>query len=283
MKILSCMILVLAVACGGNNGGGDDGGDDDGGGDGGMVTPDAMIPVPASCVNGPIPTNPECSDCIDNDGDGEIDTFDVQCSGPLDDAENSFATGIPGDNMDAVNQDCFFDGNSGAGNDGCNIHVCCLLGAPDKASCPIGANQYNPMECPPPIGTTPLSQMCIDVCGALAPPGCDCFGCCTICNDTACADVIINPQTSPNCTPDTITDPAFCKACTKVPSCGSTQCGGDTCILCPGQTPDDLPTSCGGMTQCPSGSQSCANGEACPAMTYCNETAKCCVGIIGLH
>jgi hypothetical protein len=49
-----------------------------------------------------------------------------------DNDESSFATGIPGDNIDTVNQDCFFDGNSGGGDDGCDIHVCCLLGAPDR-------------------------------------------------------------------------------------------------------------------------------------------------------
>ena len=59
--------------------------------------------------------SPQCSDGIDNDGDGKIDYDDPECVGPLDNDESSFATGIPGDNMDACKQDCFFDGNSGAG------------------------------------------------------------------------------------------------------------------------------------------------------------------------
>ena len=71
--------------------------------------------------------NSACNDCIDNDGDGQIDGFDTECTGPADNDESSFATGIPGDNRDAVKQDCFFDGNSGAGNDGCDIHVCLSL------------------------------------------------------------------------------------------------------------------------------------------------------------
>lgn len=282
MKIFVCAILAFAVACGGNNNSGDDdgGGGDGGGGDGGG-SGDAQLPV--GCT-GPDTTKPQCSNCIDDDGDGKIDDFDLQCTGPLDRLEDSFATGIPGDNMDAVNQDCFFDGNSGAGNDGCNIHVCCLLGAMTKQECMIGQNQYDPAQCPPPIGNVPLSQMCQDVCGALTPPGCDCFGCCQICNEAnQCATVIINPNTSPNCTSGTITDPAACTPCTQVPSCGNTTCGGSTCILCPGQDASDLPPECNMTTSCPAGVQSCAMGETCPAQTYCNDASKCCVGIIGLQ
>src|SRR5262249_1555053 len=156
-------------------------------------------------------------------------------TGPLDNDESSFKTGIPGDNVDPVHQDCFFDGNSGSGNDGCNIHVCCLLGATTVAMCPIGANQYNPADCPPPIRTKPLSQLSIDVCGKLTPPGCDCFGCCKICDTTGCYTVETNPNTSPDCTGATLSDPTKCKPCMQVTSCGNTDCGGQTCILCPGQ------------------------------------------------
>ena len=280
MKTLACVILVLAVACGGKHNMGDDQGDDAGGDDGGGPVVDGALPP--ACVNGAGTT--QCSDCVDNDNDGFIDSYDVECTGPLDNDEASFATGISGDNKDAVNQDCFFDGNSGAGNDGCNIHVCCLLGAKTVQECTIGANQYNPADCPPPIGTKPLSQMCIDVCGRLAPPGCDCFGCCTICDPTTnlCYDVATNPITSPECTQATISDPTKCKPCTKVPSCGSSTCGGMTCILCPGQDPNDLPASCNGSTQCPTGSTACPLGTECPTGTYCDAGSKCCVGIIGL-
>lgn len=277
MKIFVCAILAFAVACGGNNNaGGDAGGDGGGGGDGGI---DAKVPT--GCT-GPMLGLPQCSNCIDDDNDGFIDSFDVECTGPLDDNEASFATGIPGDNIDAVNQDCFFDGNSGAGNDGCNVHVCCLLGATTKQECMIGQNQYDPMECPPPIGNTPLSQQCIDVCGALTPPGCDCFGCCTVCNPATnvCKDIATNPNASPNCTLQDLENPTVCKPCTKVTSCGNTMCGGSTCILCPGQDPNDLPPECNGMSECPTGQTSCAMGEACPAQTYCDQGSGCCVGVI---
>src|SRR5262245_10911807 len=40
-----------------------------------------------------------CSNGIDDDGDGLVDGFDPECTGPLDNDEGSFATGIPGDNV----------------------------------------------------------------------------------------------------------------------------------------------------------------------------------------
>ena len=67
----------------------------------------------------------QCSNGIDDDHDGLTDYFDPECVGGLDDDESSFATGIPGDNMDACKQDCFFDGNSGAGDDGCDWQLKC--------------------------------------------------------------------------------------------------------------------------------------------------------------
>ena len=265
--------------CGHNGGASTDGGGDDGGGtgDGGCTGLCTDAPPFTGTCN---PNGPQCSNCIDDDGDGKIDGADVEYTGALDNDESSFSTGIPGDNIDAVKQDCFFDGNSGAGNDGCNIHVCCLLGAHTRAECPIGANQYNPADCPPPLGTTPLPQKCIDTCGGLAPPGCDCFGCCTECipgtNPPQCFDIDINPATSPGCNDTNIADPAVCKRCTQVESCGNSTCGGTTCVLCPGQDPSTLPASCTGQT-CPLGTTACVAG-ACPADTYCSN--GCCIGVI---
>src|SRR5260221_8786085 len=37
----------------------------------------------------------QCSDGKDNDGDGLIDGFDPECTGPWDNDESPFATGIP--------------------------------------------------------------------------------------------------------------------------------------------------------------------------------------------
>jgi hypothetical protein len=78
-----------------------------------------------------------CSDGIDNDLDGLADEFDPECSGPYDNDEATFWTGIPGDNKgSSAATECFFDGNSGPGNDarcaewtpnGCDCFGCCWI------------------------------------------------------------------------------------------------------------------------------------------------------------
>jgi hypothetical protein len=126
-----------------------------------------------------------------------------------------------------------------------------------------------------------ISQQCIDTCGKLVPPGCDCFGCCTICDPVTnlCKDIEINPVVSPDCTPETLDDTAKCLTCTKNAECGTGACGGETCILCPGQDPSDLPDSCGGETQCPNGGQACAGDVDCPTTApFC--ASGCCIADI---
>jgi hypothetical protein len=180
-----------------------------------------------------------------------------------------------------VNQDCFFDGDSGAGNDGCNIHVCCLLGATTKADCTIGANQFDPASC-----ATTVTTECIQKCGAVTPAGCDCFGCCTICDSadpSVCRDVTINQVISPNCTAETLDDSTKCIACTKNTLCDGGSCNTgpgtpDACVLCPGQDPSTLPMECNGMTTCPNGEPTCTGDAMCPAGNYCSN--GCCIGVI---
>jgi hypothetical protein len=315
------LFAALAFACGNNGGSNGDGGADDG--DGGTTgEPDAFEaiidapPFGGSCTVG---SGTQCSDCVDNDTDGFIDGFDPQCSGPLDRLEDSFATGIPGDNMDATYQDCFFDGDSGGGNDGCSQHVCCLLQAggstpntnDDVSQCMALAPQsnyakYDRSKCYQPFGNVPVPTKCTMNCGPLAPPGCDCFGCCTVCDAGGCRDVVLNPAVSPNCTQDTIsnngpdnvdnTGDEPCKRCVQVTNCGSTECAAPTCTdannpscctPCPGQCTDPnnlstcnppLPAHCNNQTECPTGYQACAADMSCPAGTYCQ--SDCCVGII---
>jgi hypothetical protein len=266
------VVPVLLVACGHHMAGaGDPGGNADGG-VGGSID----APMFSGMCN---PGGPQCSNCKDDDNDGKPDGFDLQCTGPNDNDESSFGTGIPGDNMDPVEQDCFFDGDSGAGNDRCNIHVCCLLGATTTTDCPdnLGRNKYHPEDCPPPIGTRPLDAMCIKTCGKLAPPGCDCFACCTIFDAASghFVDIDINPAVSPDCTPATLSDPTRCLRCTKNEQCNGGACGDGTCTLCPGQI--NLPPSCTSGVSCPNGEDACTNG-ACPPSTYCSN--GCCIGVI---
>ena len=292
--LLTCFLAVALYACGNNSGSGSDanGGGD---GDGGNGVIDAGFgmdaPFTGTCTAG----GAQCSNCTDDDMDGKVDGFDPECTGPLDNDEASFKTGIPGDNIDSTSQDCFFDGNSGSGNDGCNQHTCCLLQSANKQECHQQAplaneNKYNIPDCYTPFGQTPVPSKCTMICGPLAPPGCDCFGCCTICNPalatasntTGCFTVDINPAVSPNCDTNNLNDPAACKQCVKNPDCGSSECGGQTCILCPGQDPSTLPSSCSGSTACPEGINPCTptpdGGGSCPVGLYCSQ--GCCIGTI---
>jgi hypothetical protein len=197
----------------------------------------------------------ECSDGMDNDGDGAIDGFDVECTGACDDDESSFATGIPGDNKDP-HQDCFFDGDSGAGNDGCR-------------------DQENP------------SDECIAFCKALTSNGCDCFGCCTV---RMPDDSLVSVQLGGECA-DFETDVGTdkCQTCTPATECMN-ECG--ECELCPGKTEADLPESCfetgtgggsgtggsGGGVTCDNGAKVCDSSSDCGTSGYCQ--LGCCVTIV---
>jgi hypothetical protein len=158
-----------------------------------------------------------CADGVDNDNDGVMDGFDVECTGPYDDDEGSFETGISGDNQDPFWQDCFFDGNSGAGDDGCRYHTECLTGErdQDEASCNV-------------------SDTCVDFCSARTPPGCDCFGCCTVAGE----DGPLNVITGVGCDSS---DFSACTECVKSEDCDN-ECG--ECELCIGRTVNDLPDDC---------------------------------------
>jgi hypothetical protein len=269
--LLLATLLAAAAACDGSDNVVSDG-DRDGGGDCGgtcvdfsdaaLGTPDAG---PGSCT----PAGPACNNCTDDDGDSLVDGADPECTGSLDDDEGSFGTGISGDNVDAKTQDCFFDGNSGGGDDKCKFHTCCLLAGP----CPeaLQPPRFDPAECV-------MSTTCINNCAPLAPPGCDCFGCCTICNQAGCFDVLTNPAIAPNCQAETVDDATACPRCTKAADCGGGDCTAGECQLCPGQTADDLPASCGGDNACPAGRTTCAAQADCRDDEYCS--SGCCIAVI---
>jgi len=271
---IALLLGVLSITGCGDDGGSANG-DANPGGDGstsnidaGPTHPDGM--VPENCV----PGGTQCTDCVDNDEDGDIDGYDVECTGAEDDDEDSFATGIPGDNMDLVNQDCFFDGDSGAGNDGCNRHVCCILGL-DATQCDDGGydSNFDPAsDCPP------VDPECLEVCAPATPPGCDCFGCCTMCDDAGCVDIYTNPAIAPDCNSDVIHDQTLCPACVKVTDCGESCTDDPTdCILCPGQDPSELPPECT-VQECPGGAPACQGNGDCAATEFCLN--GCCVAVV---
>ena len=239
----------------------------------------------------------QCTDGIDNDGDGRIDGADPECVSSLDNDESSFATGIPGDNRDACKQDCFFDGDSGAGNDGCNWDLHCDMDG-GLVGCP-----YRPS----PRCSDPQNATCQRFCLQFTPNGCDCFGCCTIFDPQG---VPHDVRLSSMCSVARVNDRAACPPCAKVPSCDN-PCG--RCELCLGRDPASLPADCGsgsgsggsggaaggGMgsggsggaagdgggsgLRCPGTQVPCGPGgvdpSRCPADTFC--VTGCCIPTIG--
>lgn len=215
----------------------------------------------------PIPTPTEmvdcagriyaCGDLIDNDGDGLIDLQDPECTGPCDDDEGSFATGIPGDNVDC-RQDCFFDGNSGQ-SERCEWDLACDPNNPgEELGCAYRPGNEDLQRC-----QNQAPQECIDFCAPLTPPGCDCFGCCTVDTPNGPIDIFLNG--SDECSLDNLD---ACKTCTsKVGECGN-ECDPEDCELCFGET--ELPEGCSETT--------CDFGNPCHELDDCAEEEYCFLG-----
>jgi len=270
---LALLSSVLALACGGKQ-------DGDGSGSGGQVVGlagnGASAAAPGSGGTGSGATsgaidpgtglpNGVCNNGDDDDGDGLIDGFDPECTGPADNDEATFATGIPGDNRDPKWQDCFFDGNSGAGDDGCRYHTDCLYGTIDQDA-----------------GNCQLTEQCVDYCRELTPNGCDCFGCCTVRErDGTNVDILMQPA----CSLEKLDDAAACPRCTKSADCQNT-CG--RCELCPGKTEADLPDDCmpdppdpppdGGTPPDPPPSYTCEGAPVCTLSGDCASGQYCQLG-----
>ncbi len=223
-----------------------------------------------------------CTNCEDDDGDGLIDAFDPECTGPLDNDEGSFATGIPGDNIDFC-QDCFFDGNSGHGDDGCQYHTECLYGNASAARGNSGCFSCD------------VSNECRNNCLPYTPNGCDCFGCCEVYDDGEPLYVLLESS----CSLDTLEG---CTACQPSTDCVN-EC--DPCEICIGKT--ELDPSCGNsdnpppgddgpddpdagtpggddpdsgaseppLPQCAEGQQACTAAMPCAAGHFC--LTGCCV------
>jgi hypothetical protein len=215
-----------------------------------------------------------CNNGVDDDADGKTDGFDEECTGALDDDEGTFSTGIPGDNSDPKWQDCFFDGNSGAGDDHCRYHADCLTGAKDPSD----------PDCT-------VSAECHDFCVARTPNGCDCFGCCTVHLDDASS---VNVFIGESCSLEDVGNPERCPRCTPSTACGNT-CG--ECELCSGKSVEDLPETCSGTGgggggsggsggsdpstpayECDGGQVVCAAASDCPSGQYCS--LGCCLAFV---
>jgi hypothetical protein len=222
----------------------------------------------SACATG----STQCNDGIDNDGDGKIDLDDPECVSSCDNDEGSFGTGIAGDNIDACKQDCFFDGNSGMGDDGCEWNLKCdpaNPGAHATRACPYDPNYKN---CP-----TQQSDQCIKSCQRVTPNGCDCFGCCAFnFNGQPLTVMLVG-----SCNADKLGDPAACPRCTQQTSCLN-PCGkcevcvgkpapDPSCLLTPADGGSAIGATDGGNPGNPPGDSACPAG-----VTYCGPGGTAC-------
>ena len=235
----------------------------------------------------------QCGDCLDNDGDGVADSADPECLGPCDNTEDSFYGGIPGQNNSQCRQDCYFDQDTGAGNDECFwSHACDLLSV-DPLFTPSGDAKcaYDPALAVPGTSLSCLelqstqSDLCRSYCGPLTPNGCDCFGCCEL--PAGSGQFVWLGSTEDNvgsCDANHLDDPLRCHPCTPVQACLN-EC--KDCEICVGR-PERAPTCTGGaggtggqsgVEQCAVGSQTCGirGQEPCPEGEYC--VTGCCVQV----
>jgi hypothetical protein len=200
-------------------------------------------------------TNYACGNGEDDDKDGFIDLLDPECTGPCDDDEATFQTGLPGDNVDCK-QDCFFDGNSGQGDDGCIWDLRC---DPANPGANVGCEYSGGNNCnnQPPNQT----EDCVMFCSQFVPPGCDCFGCCTVETPDGPLDIFLN--SGPDCSLDNL---EACQTCTsQIDDCG-TPCVPEKCQVCFGET--EPPEGCDdGM--CPNEMLACESNAECPTDFYC--------------
>lgn len=252
--LLALVSLLTGVACGGDD---DTGGTGDGGGGGGGVDGGGGSGTDGgggSGTDGGGGTGgvAACANGLDDDGDGLVDGMDPECTGPADNDESSYATGIPGDNRDPMWQDCFFDGNSGAGDDHCRYRTECLTGALPTTD----------PDCE-------VSMACLEFCRGRTPNGCDCFGCCEVAlEDGSTRNILIGAD----CSLATIDS---CMTCTPDDTCVN-DCG--TCELCPGRTAADLPPECYDSPDGGTPMYVCEGGITCMSDMDCGAAAYCSLG-----
>jgi hypothetical protein len=245
----------------------------------------------------------ECGDNVDNDGDGLTDWQDPDCLGPCDNTEDSYYGGIPGQNNAPCKMDCYFDQDTGAGNDQCYWdHSCdplsvepnyypepnhgsqCAYAGPDQIISPIQKT------CEVLLNANGQEQACLDFCLPLTPNGCDCFGCCELPAESGSFVYLGSVGVDENtvCTDAELANPAVCHPCTPVSDCynGCGHC--EICIGKPTLPPDCYPpdggtggTGAGGNpgSQCDPGIQPCGlpGQEPCGVGQYC--ITGCCMDI----
>ena len=222
-----------------------------------------------------------CGDCLDNDADGLLDADDSECTGPCDNTEDSYYSGIPGANNAPCREDCYFDQDTGSGNDKCYWSQQCdpLALAPDyppsgDARCAYDASTKIPgvmASCAELMASQEAT--CSSYCGPLVPNGCDAFGCCELPAGSQRYVWIGSTQHNVgSCTEAMLADPAACRPCTPV-TATLNPC--EACEVCVGR-PKPLAECSTNQARCPASMNTCGQpGEAaCVAGEYC--ITGCC-------
>ncbi|MEE8409765.1 MAG: hypothetical protein V3T05_09185 [Myxococcota bacterium] len=229
-----------------------------------------------------------CADGLDNDDDDLIDADDLHCFGPFDDDEETYATGIPGDNMGSnANRECPFDGNSGTGND----DLCCNPGDASTNVTPNGCDNVGCCEVDVNGNSTGehvfVSGACVFApsCGSSGTDGCACS------IDTDC-------DAGRWCVSDDDTGSGFCSTCepcTPNSVCANPCTCGEICFGgfeqpvadCGGGGGNGGPSCPTGVTECPGGegdcdpllNEICSNGccyaTCVPGVIPCTVTSEC--------
>jgi hypothetical protein len=224
----------------------------------------------------------QCGDCFDNDGDHLVDSDDPDCTGPCDNTESSYYGGIPGQNNAPCREDCYFDANTGSGDDQCYWSQDCDLLSVAPGYPPSGDARcsYAPGATVPGSGSTceglaaSQSNACLSFCLPITPNGCDCFGCCELPADSNKFVWIGSAQqNNGTCDAAHVDDPAACHPCTPVKSCFNS-C--DPCEVCVGRTVPSASCITPGSGRCLGAAAACGQpGEPdCPADQYC--VTGCC-------
>lgn len=218
-----------------------------------------------------------CGDCIDNDGDGFVDSVDPECLGPCDDTEDSYFGGNFGEGSASCRLDCYFDRDRGSGNDGCVwSHACDALSiAPGFPPSGDPTCAYDPSIAF--AGQTcgaDQSEVCRGACLPLTPNGCDCFGCCEL-PARSNRFVWIGSETAGagTCDGAHLDDPSACRPCTPVPSCFNACEGCEVCVG--GSSP--APGCGAGTPSCEPGVPPCGALAPCDAGAYC--ITGCCIPV----
>jgi hypothetical protein len=201
----------------------------------------------------------QCGDLEDNDGDGLVDFEDPDCINPCDDAED----GLPPRNFTVIdyndcNRECFFDANTGVGDDQCLWNLKC---DPENPGQDVACEYSDSNNCSNLPGTQ--TPECRAFCEPAVFPGCDCFGCCVI--ETTGGERGIYLDGGPDCSFDNLD---ACASCTpQIESCGN-PCDRSSCERCFGDF--ELPPGCEVNT--------CDNGDSCNATSDCPDSYFCAWG-----